>query len=217
MTVRIDISGHLRLRQQLQLLKLSPARRQRLGGTLARKVRIYSRRRLRQQSDLDGKAWEARKSGKKKMLRGLSKRMGAKGDHGGGKVFFTDRSTGQVAYAQQHGVPEAWSAEKAEKVYGKPDYRGPCTRRQARALKQEGYKVRMAGGRRKKPTMKWMLENLTLGQAGLILRTIRDDLNPKKSWVVELPARSFLGVEPRELDELASLIFDETIQRVKRA
>ncbi|MFC6977591.1 hypothetical protein [Microbulbifer taiwanensis] len=83
-------------------------------------------------------------------------------------------------------------------------------------MKQEGYKVRMAGGRRKKPTMKWMLENLTLGQAGLILRQMRDE-EPKKSWVIPLTDRSFLGADQREIDELANTVFDETLRRIKRA
>lgn len=216
MPAKIDISGQLRLRQQLQLLQLSPSQRRRLGGIMARKVRTYSRKRLRAQRGLDGQAWERRKGGKRKMLRGLSKRLRTKSDNEGGLVHFADLTTGRIAYAHQHGIPEEWTGQKAEKVYGKPDYSAPATRRQARALKQEGYVVRLPGGRRKKPTMRWITENLTLGQAGLILQTLRDE--PRKNrWVIELPERSFLGVESGEVEELANTIFDDTIQRIKRA
>ncbi|WP_299940128.1 hypothetical protein [uncultured Microbulbifer sp.] len=218
--MKIDLTGHLKLRQQLQLLKLPPAKQRRIGGLLARKVRTYSRKRLREEKGLDGKAWKERKhghkGGRKKMLRGLSKRTRAKSTGLGGLVFFANSKTAQIAYQHQHGEPEEWTGQKAEKVYGQPDYEAPATRYQARALKKEGYKVRLPGGRKKKPTLRWITENLTLGQAGLILRKMRDD--PGKSrWVIELPQRSFLGVTAWEVSELASKIFDETSGRIHSA
>lgn len=214
--LRVDISGQLTLGRQLDVLRLKPAQRRRLGGIMARKVRTYSRRRLRAQRDLQGQAWEPRKDGSRKMLRGLSKRMRTRSDSRGAEVGFADSVTGEIAYAHQHGVPERWDHSKAQRVYGQPDYDAPCTRKQARALKREGYKVRMAGGRKRKPTMKWMLDNLTQGQAGLILRQMREE-EPKRSWTIELPDRSFLGASHTEIAELANTVFDETIARIKRA
>lgn len=216
MFARVDISGHLTLRRQLAVLKMPPAQRRRMAGIMARKVRTYSRKRLRAQKDLQGQPWEKRKAGRKKMLRGMSKKMRTRSDSRGAEVGFTDAVTARIGYAHQHGVPEDWNASKAQQIYGQPDYSAPCTRKQARALKQEGYKVRMAGGKKKKPTMKWMLENLTLGQAGLILRMMRDE-EPKKSWTIPLPDRSFLGASRREMDELANTVFDETLIRMRRA
>ncbi|MFA0813242.1 phage virion morphogenesis protein [Microbulbifer epialgicus] len=215
--VQIDLSGYIKARQQFQLLKMPPAKQRQLGGTLARKVRTYSRKRLREQKALDGNAWEKRKEshkkGRKKMLRGLSKRMSARGVELGGEVFFADGKTAEIAHQHQYGEPEEWTSQKANKVYGQPDYQAPATRYQARALKKEGYKVRLPGGRKKKPTIRWITENLSLGQAGLILRKLRDD--PGKSrWVIELPERSFLGVTEREISELASKLFDETSGRI---
>ncbi|WHI45032.1 phage virion morphogenesis protein [Microbulbifer sp. VAAF005] len=215
--MQIDLTGHLKARQQLALLKLPPAKQRRIGGTLARKVRTYSRKRLREQKDLNGKSWEKRKKrrqGKgKKMLRGMSKRMRTRSTGLGGEVFFADKNTAQIAYQHQHGIAEEWDGQKAEKVYGQPDYKAPATRRQARALKKEGYKVRLPGGRKKKPTLRWITENLTLGQAGLILQVLRDE--PKEnSWVIELPERSFLGTTDREVSELADMIFKETSGRI---
>ncbi|WP_143732648.1 phage virion morphogenesis protein [Microbulbifer sp. GL-2] len=215
--MQIDLSGHLKVRQQLQLLKMPPAKQRRVGAIIARKVRTYSRKRLREQKGLDGKAWEKRKKkDRKKMLRGLSKKMRSKGVELGGEVFFVDGKTAEIAHQHQYGEPEEWTSKKAEKVYGQPDYGAPATSYQARALKKEGYKVRLPGGRKKKPTMRWIKENLSLGQAGLILRTLRDDPRLNR-WVIELPERDFLGVTEREVSELASKIFDETSGRVKGA
>ena len=183
---------------------------------MARKVRTYSRKRLRAQRGLDGMPWEKRKTGSRKMLRGISKRLRTKSDSSGGMVHLADRITGQIAFAHQHGIAEEWTGQKAEKVYGKPDYSAPATRRQARALKAEGYVVRLPGGRKKKPTMRWISDNLTQGQAGFILQTLRDE--PRKNrWVIDLPARSFLGAEAGEIEDLATSIFEETIGRIKRA
>ncbi|MCO1336391.1 hypothetical protein MO867_18825 [Microbulbifer sp. OS29] len=176
-------------------------------------MRAYSRKRLREQRGLDGKSWKKRKNGKKKMLRGLSKKMRARSVGLSGEVFFANGKTAEIAYQHQHGMPEEWTGKKAEKVYGKPDYKDPATRYQARALKKEGYKVRLPNGRKKKPTMRWIMENLSLGQAGLILRILRDDPGESR-WVIELPDRSFLGTTRQEIDKLASMIFDETSGRI---
>lgn len=219
--MRIELTGALKLSRQLQLLKLPPAQRRRLNGTLARKVRVYSRKRLRAQRGLNGLAWTGRKStdtggeNNKKMLRGMSKRLRTDSDSRGALVQFQNRKTGQIAYAHQHGLDERWTAQKAQKVYGKPDYKAPSTRRQARALKQEGYVVRLPGGRKKKPTMRWLTDNLSLGQAGVILRTLRD--TPRKNnWVLALPERNFLGTTQQEIEALANTVFDQTLAAMKR-
>ncbi|MFC6977590.1 phage virion morphogenesis protein [Microbulbifer taiwanensis] len=126
MFTRVDISGHLTLSRQFQVLKMKPAERRRMAGIMARKVRTFSRKRLRAQRDLQGQPWEKRKVGRQKMLRGMSKRMRTRSDSRGAEVGFSDAVTAKIGYAHQHGVPEQWSAGKAEKVYGKPDYSAPA-------------------------------------------------------------------------------------------
>lgn len=209
----VDLSGYVQFQQQLRGLKLTPAQRKRLGGTLARKVRVMSRKRLRAQRDLDGKPWQGRKNGRKgKMLGSMSKRMGAKGTDSGGEVFFVNGKTAQIAYEQQYGVPEDWSEEKSQKLYGKPNYKDNATRYQARALKKEGFKVRLPGGRRRKPSVQWITENLSLGRAGLILREMRN-ASSRNRWTIEIPKRSFLGVTDREINALTIAIFDQMKKR----
>ncbi|MFS1525814.1 phage virion morphogenesis protein [Microbulbifer sp. 2304DJ12-6] len=219
MRATLDLSGHLTLRRQLQLLALKPAQRRRLAATLGRKVRVYSRKRLRAQKDLNNRAWAVRskpRSGKRKLLRGMSKRMRLHSDTRGAEVGYTANVTGKIAYAHQHGVPETWNAAKAHKLRGKPDYEAPATRRQARALKREGYVVRRKGGKKKKPTMRWITEHVTLGQAGLVLKQMREGGQSKTSWVIPLPERSFLGADGREIEALTNTIFDEALQRIQR-
>ncbi|WP_299580916.1 phage virion morphogenesis protein [uncultured Microbulbifer sp.] len=214
MSVRIDITGHLGVKKQLQLLQLPAAKRRRLLGQVGRKVRTYSRKRLREQRDLNGKPWQARKKkGNRRMLRGLSKKLRSKATPEKAVIDFKDSVTAGIAYKHQHGVSERWNAEKAEKVYGQPDYDAPATREQAKALRKEGYKIRRVNGHGwKQPSLKWVTENLSLGQAGVILRSMRE-AEPKKSWVIPLPDRSFLGVTQKEVEELATTIIDQTLER----
>jgi phage virion morphogenesis protein len=213
MSVKIDITGHLEVKKQLQLLQLPAAKRRRLLGQVGRKVRTYSRRRLREQRDLNGQPWQARKKGKRKMLRGLSKKMRSKATPEKAAIDFKDPITAGIAYKHQHGVTEHWNAQKAEKVYGQPDYDAPATRAQTKALRKEGYKIRRANGRGwKQPSLKWVTENLSVGQAGIILRSMRD-AKAKQSWEIPLSERSFLGVTQKEVEELATTIIDQTLER----
>lgn len=79
-----------------------------------------------------------------------------------------------------------------------------ASRAQARALKNEGFKVfarrlnpQAPVGKLRKPTMKWIQANLSAEQAGLILRQMRGTA-PAQSWETELPARPFTQVDQRK-------------------
>ncbi|YCO01549.1 hypothetical protein ACB087_01240 [Vibrio sp. VNB-15] len=75
-----------------------------------------------------------------------------------------------------------------------------ATKAQARALKLAGFRVwartinpSAPVGKLRKPTLRWIVERLSIEQAGLILRQLRGE--PKSSWVVALPARPFTQVD----------------------
>ncbi|MBX9753691.1 MAG: phage virion morphogenesis protein, partial [Pseudomonadaceae bacterium] len=73
-TVNFDVRGLLDAQQKLDLLALSPSKRRRLLNTAVKRVRTRSRKRISEQRNVDGSAFEARKAGgKRKMLRGLGK------------------------------------------------------------------------------------------------------------------------------------------------
>ncbi|RZV17346.1 hypothetical protein EOJ41_15160 [Vibrio alginolyticus] len=80
---------------------------------------------------------------------------------------------------------------------------GGATRAQAKALKEEGFKVfarrinpNAPIGKLRKPSQKWIRDNLSQEQAGLILRQMRGA--PKESWTTELPARPFTQVDKQK-------------------
>jgi phage gpG-like protein len=217
MQLRFDVTGQLNVKQRVELLKMPPAKRKRLSGQLARKIRVNTRRRLREQKDIKGRSWAARKGkNRRKMMRGLSKRLTAKGTSQAGTVSFDNALVGSIARAQQEGVTEVMTAAKMQKIHGEPDYDGPATRAQAKALRAEGYKIRKKSGKGyKNATVKGITETLTLGQAGIILRMMRDKEH-KTSWVIPLPARPFLGASEKEIKDMVQTVFNKTINAKAR-
>jgi hypothetical protein len=93
-------------------------------------------------------------------------------------------------------------------------------------LIQAGYKLPQAGKyasgkkkgqqRSKRVSIAWIKENMTLGQAGMILRLL-EERQAADSWEIELPARSFFGLSRNEQAQLANKLIDELTSGVKRA
>ncbi|MBU6951002.1 phage virion morphogenesis protein [Hahella sp. HN01] len=216
MSVKLEVGGHLKLKRQLALLKLPAAKRKRILGQIGRQVRTQSRKRLRSQTGLDGKPWEARKQGNKKMLRGLSKRLAV--FPGADRVTITFKNTlvGRIARAQQEGVTEVMTRARMQQRHGQPDYAAPATRGQARQLREAGFTIPRGQGRgRKRPTLKWVTQNLTFGQAGAVLRALTD--KPRQGrWLIPLPARSFLGATQHDIDAFIDRIFEQTFKQATK-
>ncbi|MGH1374405.1 MAG: phage virion morphogenesis protein [Cellvibrionaceae bacterium] len=215
--MRADVQSFLTVKQKLQLLKLPAAKRKRLNGQMARKVRVQSRKRLREQRGLDGQPWEKRKGrSRRKMLRGYSKLLRARGTAAAGIVDIKTGAASSGARAHQDGIASTMTASKMAKIHGEPDYSAPATRTQAKSLKAEGYKRPRAKGKGKsKATIKWIVENLTVGQAGQILRSMRDAPD-KQSWIIQLPARSFLGATEKEIEGMVQTVFNQTVNAKPR-
>lgn len=206
------MAGELTIRNRVQLLRLPSAKRKQLLRRMALSVRKNSRQRLRQQVDVEGRKFTARKdrTNRKKLLRGLGKTMRVAGNDKAARVYFASALTSKIAFAHQHGIDEVMTKATVQKRQGAPDYDAPATRRQAKELRAEGYKVRRDGKGYKRPTLKWITENLSLGQAGLILRVLRDQASVSR-WVIPLPARAFLGANDQEVNRIVNEVFQQTI------
>lgn len=204
-----DVVDSMSVQNRLKLLQMPPARRRRLLSQLGRQVRVNSRRRLRTQTDMNGQPFKERASkSRKRMLMGLSKRMHVKASDTSVEIGFSG-VVGQIARKQQDGIDEVMTAEKAQKIHGQPDYDAPATRDQAKALRMEGYRARKPSGKGyRNISIREIMNTMTLGQAGVILRHMRDQVG-KKSWVIPLPARSFLGATKSEVDKLADILITE--------
>lgn len=214
--ISLDIQGVLPLKKQLEVLRMSTALRRRLLSRTAKEVMKDSKKRVRNQTDLNGNPFEERKrKRRRKMLSGLSKRQKVVGNDGtAAKIGFNRPSDARIAAKQQFGDEQIVSASSLPKGNGAKD--GDATRRQAKALLEAGYRVPRKGGKgTKKPSQKWIMENLTVGKAGAILRWLRDqDKKAKTSWKVKLPARSFLGASPADITRYVEKIMNQIKQEV---
>ncbi|CED59256.1 Prophage PSPPH06, virion morphogenesis protein [Moritella viscosa] len=202
--------------KQLDLLTLDANKRRRILRGAGRQVRRDTKARLKGQQNLSGTYWQGRANGKKtRMLKKLGKGLQVHTTANNATVTFGDPHAGKIARVHQEGIDvtvKAKTATELQQQRGTLDYSDPSTRKQAKALRKEGYKIRQKRGKGwKTPTLKWMQENLTMGRAGLILRLMRENA-PKSSWEIKTPARSFLGQNETEQTQLKNYMLDEAFR-----
>lgn len=194
----------------LKLARLTPAKKRRVLRRVGKAVIRDAKQNIRKQQDIYGKAFEKRKGrSKKKLLKNLARPLSEKVLNDRVRVdYFKNKGAGRIAYEQQHGVAENWTAERLKKVRSKSSedsakqYKEPATRQQAKRLIDAGFTIRRKSGKgRKKPSVRWITDNLTQGQFGAIYRELTGD-KPKKSWKIQPPSREFLGMSDKEAQKL---------------
>lgn len=214
--ITVDVRGLLSVQKQLEVLRMPTSMRRRLLSRTAKEVIRDSKKRVRNQMDLDGNPFEKRqRKRRRKMLSGLAKREKVLQNTGAeAKVGFGKSNDARIAAMHQYGHEQTVSASSLPKNNTAKD--GDATRRQAQALIEAGYKIPRKGGKgTKRPSQKWIMQNLTVGKAGAILRWLRDqDETAKTSWKVKLPARSFLGASPADITRYVENIMKQMKQEV---
>ncbi len=214
--ITVDVRGALSLQKQLEVLKMPTKVRRRLLSRTAKEVIKDSKKRVRNQVNLNGNPFEARKrKRRRKMLSGLSKRQKVVRNSGTeAKIGFNKSNDARIAAMQQFGDEQIVSASSLPK--GNGSKHNAATRSQAKALIEAGYKIPRKGGKgTKKPSQKWIMENLNVGKAGAILRWLRDqNETAKTSWKVKLPARSFLGASNEDITRYVEKIMTQMKQEI---
>lgn len=217
MSLNITPNRHqaLNASNQIALLKLPSAKRIRILKTLGRYERALARKRIRTQTTVEGGQFEARANGKKgRMLKRLGKTL---------EPFVKNANrlelkhkaalTGRIAALHQDGGSEQMSASRMARIHGTPDYNAPCSRSQAKALSAEGYKVRKAKGNGyRRASLNEIMATLSQGQAGVILRSMRDKPN-KQRWEIPVAARPFLGDSAENVQRQLVSIIEQINQR----
>lgn len=221
-TIQVDVENLLPWRRQLQLLQMSPNRRQRLVARVAKKVVQDSKKRVREQRDLQGNhyadRYRPRTHDRRKMLSRLVKELKIiNADSNSATAGFRSPVAGRIAADQQYGKTTTVSAAS----FGgrsADSYNKKATRQQARALIDAGFKIRMNGRARKSPSIKYIVEHYTQGQAGSALKRLREWAGEaaKTSWRTVLPARSFLGATAAEVRQHVEQIYDDMEQELAR-
>lgn len=215
-------SNQVNLNRVKELLSLSDGKQRTILRGLGRKQRSKTRGNIKAQKNLDGSSYARRKdpNNNKKMFRKLGRSLVVQTGETQTRIAWAQAGTGMIARQHQEGLQQVFTAAKAARKYGSPKYSDPSTRKQAKALLAEGFKTRRKVGKKGKtkwvrPTQKWILENITLGQAGLILREMRNS-QPKKKWSIQLASRTLLGATDKEVNEMLDDILLNMKEKAKK-
>ncbi|QHC93388.1 virion morphogenesis protein [Pseudomonas sp. R84] len=217
-TFELDVRGYLGVREQLALLSLPPQLRRRLLNNVSKRVRSMSRKRVRDQQNLDGSPFEARKGsgkGKKKMEAGLAKLMQVTRVSPDEAVLgWKNALTSWVAAQQHNGVSERRTAAQMKRWNKVPEGLA-ATEKQAKRLRRLGFKVRQEGKKSlTRPSVAWIQEHVNYAKAGLLIRILDDEKaesSGAQSWEITLPKRQFIGVST-ERD--TGLLLNQVLQQI---
>ena len=217
-TFELDARGHLGVREQLALLNLPPQLRRRLLNNVSKRIRTMGRKRQRDQQNLDGSPFEARKGdgkGKKKMEAGLGKLLQVTAlTPDSATLGWRNGLTSWVAAQQHHGASERRTASQMRRWNRVPEGLA-ATDKQAKRLRRLGFKVRQAGKKSlTRPSVAWIQEHVNYAKAGLLIRILSDEKaegTGAQSWEITLPKRQFLGVST---DRDTSLLVNQVLQQI---
>ena len=208
--ITISLQGVDAAMARLQKVK-NPKLKKSIFQKAGRQVVKASKARITAQTDLSGAPFApaADGSGRKVLVgkpggRGLRKMLKViEADADSVTVGWNNPLLSYIAHRQQFGATEP---TKARKRKNNIDPNAPATRQMAKSLINAGYKVRRRGKAYVTPSIKWITENLKMGQAGLILRAIR---KTQASGVTKIPARSFLGITAEDLNVIGEILHKE--------
>ncbi len=205
--INIDIRQLLNAHHIKKLYQLNPGQRAQLNKKLGRLVIRETKKRVREQRDVRGGSLAKRKNGSKKVLKKLAKGLVVFSGPNKATVTWRNGLSGSIAYQHHNGIPEMWTAAKLKRLYGEPDYSKPATREQARSLLAVGFKIRVKGGKTKRPTQKWIIDHMSIGKAGSLLRELSGKPS-KKTWFVPVTKRQVLGADLHDINLMADLIIN---------
>jgi hypothetical protein len=215
----LDVRGLLNVDAQLALLDLSPQLRRRLLNNVTKRVRSMSRKRVREQKNLDGSPFAERKGsakGKKKMEAGLAKLLQVtRFSSDEAELGWKNALTRWVASQQHDGVSERRTAAQMRR-WNKVPPGIACTDKQAKRLRRLGFRTRQKGKKTlTRPSVAWIQEHVNYAKAGLLIRILNDEkteTSGAQSWDITLPKRQFLGVETgSETRELVNQVFQQIL------
>lgn len=147
------------------------------------------------------------KKSRKRLLRYFEQRVAVINLSGSkAEVGFKSGMTERLAAKNQYGSTETVRASQLPRQNSD----GGATRTQAIALIAANYKIKLRGGARKTPTINWITQNMTIGQAGAILSDMRGV--QAQLWNVTIAARSFLGMTDKDMHDITQIALNEIQQ-----
>ncbi len=205
----------LNMQEKLALLALPPKKRFWILKTLGRWEIANTRKRIRQQKDITGQALEPRKGKKRgKVMRRMAKGLTPYVRNANTlDLTWSNKLTARIAARHHLGQKQKMTKRQMQKRWGTPDYSAPCTKGQARRLRELGYTVpRKSGKGRKKPSLRQLMETVTHGQAGQIIRELTNQPSVT-AWDIPLAERRILGSKEREVTRQLIKILEQAQTR----
>ncbi len=223
MTISYDVARASAISNEIEVLSLPSGSRKRLLQNVGRILLKRDRDNIRQQRTFSGKAMKKRQYGKARVLSRMGKDLKFFANPKRVRLTWPNRAIARLASRHQFGIPEIFNSIKMLNIHGTPDYQQPASKKQAKALLQEGFTissgkryqsgVKKGNSRRKKPSQKWITENLKMGQAALVIRKLRKEERPSKRWTIKVPERPFLGVPGGDAADILSTEIQREQQR----
>ncbi|EEU9488954.1 hypothetical protein FQ034_06690 [Escherichia coli] len=193
--IRTDLRGQREALIRLAALELPPAKRRQVLQNAARRIKREAQQKARAQRTPDGRGWEKRQRGSKKMMRRIPALMSITPTSDDVKLHWKNPVHSDMAARHHYGKPEHVTAAQLKRQRGQPAYDAPVTRGQAVKLRQLGYTVKQ-GKKKKTPSIKWITQNIKQGQAGLIIRILKEEA-AKKEWDIPAPPRPWLDTRSK--------------------
>ena len=198
-SAEIDKKGVEQFLHDLELLSLPKERKREI---LIRSLQLLKKASVKQansQSAPTGGSWKPRKVGTAKMLRRIAKLFNSKAENNDGTLFYKNNRTGEIAEQHQYGLPQEFKAtEQSGRNYRTGS--DPATLRQAKKLRDLGYAKRI-GKKTKRLSIKEIQDQLTIDQAGVIIRKMQNKGSISqglKSWLIPTEKRPFLDEREHE-------------------
>ncbi|MFG0887542.1 virion morphogenesis protein [Vibrio sp. CJQ_6] len=213
--IKVNERDVLNMQEKLTLLALPPKKRVWILKTLGRWEKANTRKRISSQKDINGSALQPRKGKKKgKVLKRMAKGLTPYVRNANQlDLTWSNKLTAKIAARHHVGQKQKMTKRQMQKRWGKPDYSAPCTKGQARKLRELGYTVpRKSGKGRKKPSLRELMATITHGQAGQLIRELSNQPNIT-SWDIPLAERQILGSKKREVNRQLIKIFEQAKQR----
>ncbi|MDV6252114.1 virion morphogenesis protein [Vibrio sp. EA2] len=213
--IKVNERDVLNMQEKLALLALPPKKRVWILKTLGRWEKANTRKRISSQKDINGSALQPRKGKKKgKVLKRMAKGLTPYVRNANQlDLTWNNKLTAKIAARHHVGQKQKMTKRQMQKRWGKPDYSAPCTKGQARKLRELGYTVpRKSGKGRKKPSLRELMATITHGQAGQLIRELSNQPNIT-SWDIPLAERQILGSKEREVNRQLIKIFEQAKQR----
>ncbi|MCL9775713.1 virion morphogenesis protein [Vibrio methylphosphonaticus] len=214
-TVSANKRDVLNMQEKLAMLALPPKKRIWILKTLGRWEKANTRKRIQQQKDIHGKALAPQKGKKRgKVMRRMAKGLTPYVRNANRlDLTWNNKLTAKIAARHHVGQKQKMTARQMQKRWGTPDYSASCSKGQARKLRELGYTVsRKSGKGRKKPSLRLLMDTVTHGQAGKIIRELSNQPSVT-AWDIPLAQRQILGSKEREVTRRLITIFEQAKTR----